>query len=115
MSNPSKAKGSLFERNGREWFRDQGLQVVHLKQAGTDDHGDLYIPNLDTILELKAHKRLNLSGYMREAKLEAENYAKANRRGQRPAFAAMVKAIGKPISQAYIITTAEEWVRVNAR
>lgn len=108
MTHPSKAKGSRFEAQVREYLRDLGIDVEHLRLAGVEDEGDLYA--LDSILELKAEKRINLSGYLREAKAEAENYAKHRRRRDRPGFFAVVKAPGKPISQAYVVTTLEEWV-----
>lgn len=116
MTNPSKARGSLFERSVREYLRDQGLRVDHLKQSGTDDQGDLYVHQGDAVLELKATKRLNLSGFMKEAEVEAENYAKAQRRGSDlPAFFAVVKATGKPIGKAYVVTTLDEWVRLQRK
>lgn len=109
MTHPSKRLGSRFEAEAREYLRSQGVDVEHLRTAGAEDEGDLYA--LDSILELKAEKRINLSGYLKEAKVEAENYAK-HRNRHRPAFFAVVKARGKNVSQSYAVTTLEEWARV---
>jgi hypothetical protein len=116
MTHPNKAKGSTFERQVREYIRDQGLSVDHLRLAGTDDQGDLYVRESDSVLELKAEKRINLSGYLKEANNEADNYAEAHRRGaDRPAFYAVVKARGKSVGQAYVVTTLDEWIRLNRK
>ncbi len=116
MSNTAKARGSAFERGVREYLRDQGLRVDHLRLSGTDDQGDLYVHQGDAVLELKATKRLNLSGFLKEAQLEAENYAKAQRRGgDVPASFAVVKAMGKGIGKAYVVTDLDSWIALQKR
>jgi hypothetical protein len=68
------------------------------------------------VLELKAEKRINLSGYMKEAQVESENFAKARRRGSdRPVAVAAVKARNKGIDKTYVILELAEFQRLMRR
>lgn len=110
MVSSSKAKGSAYERLVREYLRDADMHVEHLRLNGTDDMGDLYVAGRDAVLELKAVKRIMLPEFLRQAELEAGNYAKAHRRDQRPAFFAVVKASGQHVGKSFVVTTLDEWI-----
>ena len=102
------AAGKKFQTDVLKYLREAGIKAERLVLAGQLDEGDIYAAG--AILELKAERRINLAGYLKEAKVEAENYAKA--RGEKlPDAFAVVKARGKGIGQAYVIQTLDDWIK----
>lgn len=73
MTNPSKAKGSAWERDVARYLTDRtGWRVERLPAGATIDRGDLAgIPGL--VIECKNTKTLNLAGAVDEAVTEAAN------------------------------------------
>src|SRR3954470_24320946 len=116
MTNKNKRIGSTFESAMRELLRDHNHDVEHLRLSGAADEGDLYIRDWDLVCELKNEKRINLSGYTKEAKVEAENFAKARRRGKDvPVSVSFIKARQKGLDQTYVVFTYAEFARLMRR
>lgn len=110
MANPSRRKGSQFEVAILNWFRGRGYDAERLTLSGKDDEGDLRVlarglpSDLAThyVIEAKAEKAIDLSGYVREARAEAGNYAR--RRGLDGATPlVIIKKRNAPIEDAYVV------------
>ncbi len=102
MTNPSKAKGSLFEREVVEFLNANGLPLAERRVTrGAKDAGDVSgVPGW--VFELKATKVLNFAGALAEAHVEAAN-AKA------PWYAAIVKRRRQGVAAAYVVMPLEEF------
>lgn len=108
MTNP---KGRVFEKDLLDWFRARGFDAERLRQAGTLDEGDLVVKDGGVyVIEAKAEQRIDLPGYIREARAERDNYCarrKLDPAGVMPLV--VVKARRKPISEAYVVVPLEEF------
>ena len=98
----SKRKGSDFERDVCQYLRDRlGLPVERRVIGGTLDRGDCAgIPGW--VLEMKACRQIDLSGWMDEAHKEASN-------DSAPFYAVVAKRRMKGVQQAYVVMPLEIW------
>ena len=106
-----KQRGATFETDLRDYFRRNGLDAERLARTGARDEGDIAIRAdfLGSIggIEAKApgqSGRIDLSGWTKEAQLEATHYSQArgiDRKAVLPAV--IIKARGKSISDAYLV------------
>lgn len=110
-----KQRGATFETVLRDWFRSMGMKAERLARTGKEDEGDIYIEDFKSnpiIIEAKApgsSGRITLSGWLGEAVLEATNYQKHRNLEQRPKPIVVIKARGKSIGQAYVVTRLEDY------
>lgn len=100
-------KGPRFETELLNGLRQSGLDVERLRLAGKLDEGDLVIKDLGHVyvVEAKATARIDLPGYIAEAKAEAINYAAArgvNYDSVTPIV--IVKRRGRGLLDAYVVT-----------
>lgn len=115
MSNPARRKGTEWEHRLVRYFRDLGLKAEALRQAGKNDEGDIAVIDDDGfvyLVEAKAEKAIDLSGYVNQAKVEAANYERA--RGLPPGFAfpiVIVKRRNHQVERAYVVTELGEFFR----
>jgi Holliday junction resolvase len=106
-----KARGATFESDIRDWFRANGYDAERLARTGTRDEGDVVVRKdfLGSIgvIECKAPgagNKVDLSGWSKEAQLEAVHYAEARGLSQEEVVAALIiKARGKSIADAYLV------------
>jgi hypothetical protein len=106
-----KARGAGFEVDARDWFRSHGYDAERLARAGAKDEGDVAIRadflGSIGVLECKAPgagNSIDLSGWTKEAQIEATHYAEArglDRDAVLPAV--LIKARGKSIDDAYLV------------
>jgi Holliday junction resolvase len=106
-----KARGATFETDLRDYFRRIGFDSERLARTGARDEGDIVVRanffNSIGVIEAKApgqSGRIDLSGWTKEAQVEATNYAEA--RGiEREAVlpAVIIKARGKSIADSYLV------------
>lgn len=115
-----KARGASFETGLVQWFRNHRYLAERLRLAGAKDEGDIviqtkvYDPWADdiltdgyTVVECKAPgagNAIDLSGWLREAHLEAKHYAEARKiplMYVRPLL--VIKARGKSLDEAYVV------------
>lgn len=117
MTSASKARGSAFELGVLKYLREAGFDTERLRLAGKEDEGDLVVKDgAIHILECKATARLDLPGYLREAEVEAGNYAK--HRNLDPAIVngvAVIKRRNASIGQAYVVMTLDQYFSVNQK
>ena len=106
-----KARGATYETDIRDWFRANGYDSERLARTGARDEGDVVVRKdfLGSIgvIECKAPgagNKVDLSGWSKEAQLEAVHYAEARGLSKEEVVAALViKARGKSIADAYLV------------
>lgn len=104
-----KRRGATFETDLVRWLRERGYDAERLRLAGKADEGDVRVlaDGGVTVMEAKAPGeagRIDLSGWVREAHVEAGNYAEA--RGVTHAVVrpvVVIKARGKSLADAYVV------------
>lgn len=106
-----KVRGATHESDIRDYARSLGYESERLARAGSKDEGDVSIRAVNisgiAIVEAKApgaDGKINLPGWLREAKVEAQNYASARGieiGGLIPMV--VIKARGKSIEEAYVV------------
>ena len=107
-----KARGATFETDTKDYFRTLGYDAERLARTGAKDEGDVvvradFLGASIGIIECKAPgagNAIDLSGWTKEAQVEAGNYARA--RGLSPESilpAVVIKARGKAIADAYLV------------
>jgi hypothetical protein len=117
VSNPSKARGSKWETDLRSYLIDSGFDTVRNTTNGSNDIGDLAVRvnGRHYVIEAKATKTLDLSGFLAEAAVEQHNYATLNRLD--PGFVhplVVVKRRNHGVSRAYVVQELGEWLRDHA-
>ena len=106
-----KARGATFETDLRNYFRTNGYNAERLARTGARDEGDIVVSSdfLGSIgvIEAKAPgagNKIDLSGWTKEAQLEAKHYAEAiGLSGDQITPAVIIKARGKAIADAYLV------------
>jgi Holliday junction resolvase len=104
----NKRRGAGFEIDLTDWFIESGLNAQRLPRAGRNDVGDVFVPGVNGIyiVEAKAPRRdgrIDLSGWLREAEVEALNYKIQKNLAVLPSPLVIIKASNKPISDAYVV------------
>ncbi len=104
----NKRRGAAFEIELADWLMAQGLNAQRLPRAGRNDIGDVFLKTVnDTyVIEAKAPRRdgrIDLSGWLREADIEAENYRVAKRLLIAPSPLVIIKASNKGTGDAYVV------------
>ena len=105
--------GKKFETDLMRYLRGAGHETERLRLSGSEDEGDL-VMNTGWgryIIEAKRCKKMDLSGWVKEAEVERNNYVN-HRSGLilNAAFVVIHHARGKNISKSYVTTTLEEWL-----
>jgi Holliday junction resolvase len=108
LQKSNKRRGASFEIDLADWLMDKGYNAQRLPRAGRNDVGDVALPtNNDMyVIEAKAPRRdgkIDLSGWIREALVEAENYRIAKRLKVAPTPLVVIKAPNKGIEEAYVV------------
>lgn len=106
-----KQRGATFETDLRDYFRRNGYDAERLARTGARDEGDIAIRadflGSIGVIEAKApgqSGRIDLSGWTKEAQLEATHYAEARKIDRKAVLpAVIIKARGKSISDAYLV------------
>jgi hypothetical protein len=107
-----RTRGATYETESKDWFRGHGYDAERLARTGSKDEGDVVIRSdflLGTIgvLECKAPgagNKIDLSGWTREAQIEAGHYAAARGLDRSAVTAAvLIKARGKSIADSYLV------------
>lgn len=110
----ASAAGKKYETDLLKFFRENSLDVERLRLTGEEDEGDLLV-RFDTgarlIIEAKRRKAMDLGGWLKEAEVEAGNYAKHRGLNEHAAgFVVVHYRRQHGISQSYVTTTLEEYL-----
>jgi Holliday junction resolvase len=110
MTNPAKAKGSLFEREVVKRFRYWGHRHVERAYGAgrQDDRGDLVgLLGGAVVVECKAQKTFNFSAWLAEAEVERVNAGAA--------WGVVVAKRGRrPIGESYVVMTLDDFAELLA-
>ena len=106
-----KQRGATFETELRDYFRRNGYDAERLARTGARDEGDIVVRKdfLGSIgvIEAKApgkDGRIDLSGWSKEAQLEAQHYAEHRELDKDIILpAVIIKARGKSIADSYLV------------
>ena len=107
-----KARGATFETDTKDFFRGLGYDAERLARTGAKDEGDVVIRakflGADIgIIECKAPgagNAINLSGWSKEAQVEATHYSEARGLDRESILAAvLIKARGRSIADSYLV------------
>jgi len=107
-----KARGATFETDTKDYFRTFGYDAERLARTGAKDEGDVvvradFLGASIGIIECKAPgagNAINLSGWSKEAQVEAEHYAEARGLDRESVLAVvLIKARGKSIADSYLV------------
>ena len=104
----NKRRGAAWEIDLADWFITQGYEAQRLPRAGRNDIGDVFLrmANDSYVIEAKAPRRdgkIDLSGWLREADVEAENYRKSKGLKLAPTPLVIIKASNKGVEEAYVV------------
>ena len=113
MTNPSKDRGTRWETQVVNYLKLFGFPYSRRTAlAGAQDKGDIYLgddpPGGQVTTECKDHKQIALAEFVDEAIAEAKNAGT-------PLGVAIIKRRGRGVSQAYVVTTLEQWVQDRIR
>lgn len=106
-----KRRGATYETELRDYFRRNGYDTERLARTGARDEGDLVVRKdfLGSIgvIEAKApgaNGRIDLSGWSKEARVEAQHYAEHRELDKDIVLpAVIIKARGKKVSDSYLV------------
>lgn len=104
----NKRRGAAWEIDLADWFVELEYDAQRLPRAGRNDIGDVFLKTANDayVIEAKAPRRdgrIDLSGWLREADIEAENYRLAKRLLLAPSPLVIIKASNKGIGDAYVV------------
>ena len=111
-----KARGATYETQLKDYFRGLGYDAERLARRGSKDEGDIVVRSdfLGSIgiLEAKAPgagNKIDLSGWTKEAQVEAINYAEARDIDINAILPAVViKARGKSVGDSYLVLRLDD-------
>lgn len=111
----NKRRGSRFELDLLAYFREGGYNTERTPRTGTKDEGDLVVRLGDhaIVVEAKATKAINLSEFVAEAKVEADNWASS--RGHNPFRVwplVVVKRRNHGIDKSYAVVELDTLLRL---
>lgn len=106
-----KARGGQHESDIQNDAREKGHESDKIARAGAKDQGDVIVKGIElkghALIEAKApgkDGKIDLPGWLKEAKVEAQHYADARGidvGGLIPMV--VIKARGKSIDEAYVV------------
>jgi hypothetical protein len=104
----NKRRGAAWEIDLADWFVELDYEAQRLPRAGRNDIGDVFLKTVNDsyVIEAKAPRRdgrIDLSGWLREADIEAENYRLSKRLLLAPSPLVIIKASNKGIGDAYVV------------
>jgi Holliday junction resolvase len=108
MANPSKRKGTAWERAVQDYLNEAGVWTRRMPPSGSKDVGDLQAEDRDGdlfIVECKATKAIDLAGAVKEAQVEAENAGATY-------GVAAIKRRQKGVAEGYVVMTLADFAEL---
>lgn len=121
MSNANARKGAQFETDLLSYLRKGGHMAERLPKTGKEDECDLVVsagvfamgPRFE-VIEAKDWARLDLPKFLRERDIGVKNYAKhRDLRVSDVGGVVVVKRRNHRIGQSYVVTTLDDYFRIN--
>lgn len=104
MTNTNKARGTAFETAVVNYLREHGYPDAERRALhGKHDRGDLI--GVPWAVECKNHSRLDLAGWVAQARAEAVNAGA-------PVGVVVHKARGRGVADSYVTLTLADFVRL---
>jgi hypothetical protein len=109
VSNP---KGGRFEKELLDYIRSMGYDVERLRLSGAQDEGDLLVRTRHSrfVFEAKNRAKMDLAGWVEEARVESENYLKHRDLDGFVGYAVIHKRRGKGPGGAYVTLPLSEYL-----
>jgi Holliday junction resolvase len=94
----NKRRGARFDLDARRYLGSRGFRTVKPVAGARHDKGDIHahLGHLVFLVECKNEKTYDLSGYVREAAVEAQN-------AHLDYYLALIKARGKGVAESYVV------------
>lgn len=107
-------RGPLWEVKLLNYLRENGFDVERLRLTGREDEGDLVVKDGNIIvIEAKDDKKMDLSGFLREAEDEAQNYAKHRKLDPDDVLPmAVIKRRNHGVGKAYVVMTLDAFFAI---
>lgn len=104
----NKRRGAAWEIDLEDWFLENQYEAQRLPRAGNKDIGDVFLRTVNDlyVIEAKAPRRdgrIDLSGWLNEADIEAENYRIAKKLKIAPVPLVIIKASNKGVGESYVV------------
>ena len=104
----NKRRGAAWEIDLADELVNEGYEAQRLPRAGRNDIGDVFLKTVNDsyVIEAKAPRRdgkVDLSGWIREAQVESENYRIQKRLELAPSPLVIIKASNRGIGDAYVV------------
>ena len=109
MSNPSKAKGTRWESQVRNYLKERGIPAYRPAQTGFKDSGDIhgvspFIIQAKDWRDIRAALNEGVTGAVKQAANAGEDFG-----------VAVIKRARKPVEDGYAVMRLQDWVSVLAR
>lgn len=110
----NKRKGTAWETAIRNYLTEAGLDAERVAKKGSSDIGDVVV-RLDDghhmLIEAKDTIRPQLSEWLREAEVEAENYARHRRVNVEYVHPVVIyKRRSHGVDKAYVVMELKRWM-----
>lgn len=110
----NKRRGAAWESALRNYLVDQGLDAERVARKGSQDIGDVAVRMDDGhefVIEAKDTTRPDLAGWLREAEVEARQYAQHRRISPDLVHPVVVfKRRSSGVDKAYVVMELGRWV-----
>lgn len=113
VSKYATAAGKRYESDLMKHMRQLALDVERLRLNGAEDEGDLLLRTHQGkyVLEAKRTKKMDLGGWVKEARVERDNYAKHRDLSLgEVGFVVVHYARGKGVAESYVTMPLSEWL-----
>lgn len=70
-SSKSKQQGTAWQREVKHWLEVFGYHVDVLPEGGRYDEGDLWVPELNLVVECRTREQMNIHGATQKARMKA--------------------------------------------
>ena len=116
MITKNKRTGSEWETRVLKYLRGRKISAERGANTGAKDEGDLWFRHgrwdIPFVIECKAEKAMNLSGYVTEAKVEAKNWVENRDNEDLPYPIVVIKRRNHPVNKAYVVMELDDFAEL---
>jgi hypothetical protein len=110
----NKRKGAAFEVQITNHLNESGLDAERVAKKGNRDIGDVVLrrDRRAYVLECKNTVRASLPDWLRQAEVEAAQYAEHRRLDPESVFPVVIfKRRGASVEKSYVVMELDQWLR----